>query len=373
MYSQIRQDVERLERERAKEMLKEQHLDRRRNRLGALDKRNNFNIITGSFDPANWRCTTPFHVQPNIRDPGNLSTEAKRLEYVLLRGSLYKFYAPAWSGDNHDCRQDLLHRNGLSKPKKSSLLGIGRSDLLSVGAEDMFSKSIYDPDKACQQEGIFELSLPGRYTPRKAWSAGGKHSSPPPGFRVLPLGLGNGIMTTDCLRGGYTAPPKRMAGSRSAPTLGLAQPPPTKKNTCALGGDATGRQSGMGGTFKDGEGEVSPKDSLGGTMPRGRGGSVLKVREDGSAGIMGRGLSADGDAISTGWVGGSRGTLEKSASLAQLQLAEGVLGTATAVQRRASSGQGGSRAMTPSERREANQVSEDIAAVRSLSGSLPSS
>lgn len=82
------------------------------------------------------------------------------------------------SGDNHDARQDLLQREGLNKPKKSTLLGIGRGDLASVGAEDMFSKSIYDPAKACAIEGLVEKSRPGRFTPRKMDAQGLSTSIP---------------------------------------------------------------------------------------------------------------------------------------------------------------------------------------------------
>lgn len=82
------------------------------------------------------------------------------------------------SGDNHDQRQDLLQREGLNKPKKSSLLGIGGADLASAGAEDMFSKSMYDPARACAVEGLVENMRPGRFTPRKVAIAGVSAPSP---------------------------------------------------------------------------------------------------------------------------------------------------------------------------------------------------
>lgn len=76
------------------------------------------------------------------------------------------------SGDNHDKRQHLLQREGLNRPKKSTLLGIGGADLDSAGAEDMFSKSIYDPAKACAIDSLVEKTRPGRYTPRKVAASG---------------------------------------------------------------------------------------------------------------------------------------------------------------------------------------------------------
>ena len=162
------------------------------------------------------------------------------------------------SGKNHDKRQDLLQREGINKPKKSALLGIGRADLASVGAEDMFSKATYDPAKACAVEGLVETSVPGRYTPRKlaaslltlpsADPATTIHTVSPPRqkndtrgllattapatvFRVIPTGLGYssshragrgegnvpGIAPTKR----FCAPTKRFCGSRSAPALGL--------------------------------------------------------------------------------------------------------------------------------------------------------
>lgn len=64
MQSHIQQDAARLEREASKQHLSLRHLDKRRQRLGSLDKRNGFNLITGEFDAGNRRCTTPFHVKP---------------------------------------------------------------------------------------------------------------------------------------------------------------------------------------------------------------------------------------------------------------------------------------------------------------------
>lgn len=152
-------------------------------------------------------------------------------------------------------------REGLNKPKKSTLLGIGGADLASVGAEDMFSKAIYEPSRACAVEGLIEKCIPGRYTPRKAVAArknaaaaavtaavvstarrndnpsqrsgpeisrdtGGLRPASSPAaanivFRVVPNGLGN--HATLAGRGGATvagiAPPKRLQGSRSTPVL----------------------------------------------------------------------------------------------------------------------------------------------------------
>lgn len=64
MQSHIQQDAPRLEREASKQRLSLRHLDRRRQRLRSLDKRNGFNLITGEFDAGNRRCTTPFHIKP---------------------------------------------------------------------------------------------------------------------------------------------------------------------------------------------------------------------------------------------------------------------------------------------------------------------
>ena len=40
-------------------------------------------------------------------------------------------------------RSDTLHREGLLKPKSSSVLGIGRSDIASFGASDALTDSLY--------------------------------------------------------------------------------------------------------------------------------------------------------------------------------------------------------------------------------------
>lgn len=154
------------------------------------------------------------------------------------------------SGKNHDKRQDLLQREGLNKPKKSTLLGIGGADLASAGANDMFSKAIYDPAKACAVEALVEMCIPGRYTPRKVAAAiidtvvtansvvtpavqnnggngGGVRASSPltdlgAVFRVVPNGLGkHGVLAGG---GGGSAvpgiaPSKRLCGIRSTPVI----------------------------------------------------------------------------------------------------------------------------------------------------------
>ncbi|CAM9113396.1 unnamed protein product [Scytosiphon promiscuus] len=312
--SQIRQDEARLQREASKQHQSWLHVQRRRQRLGSLDKRNGFNIITGHFNPK-CRCTTPFHVQPKTRESCSLSAVAERAEYLILRESQYKFHSPAWSGKNHDERQDLLRREGLNKPKKSTLLGIGGAHLASVGAEDMFSKAIYEPSRACAVEGLVEKSIPGRFTPRKVAAARKKAAvaevapaaiamptrgeSPPQRgghdtssdgdgqrnalspfpvdtvFRVVPNGLGH--HSTLAGRGGAAvagiAPPKRLQGSRSTPILRKVQRqveertgtpvsnPDLVQSPNPEGGTGTGTFT---GTTADGEGsKVLSDEALG--------------------------------------------------------------------------------------------------------------
>lgn len=160
---------------------------------------------------------------------------------VTLTSSQRRRHASG-SGENHDKRQDLLHREGLNKLKKSALLGIGRADLPSVGAEDMFSKAVYDPGHTCVVEGLVETTRPGRFTPRKFTREGNSNFTPvstspsesrmPSGsesaanvtFRILPTGLGNGTLARTVLAGAVgipgIAPRKQLAESRSAPSLG---------------------------------------------------------------------------------------------------------------------------------------------------------
>lgn len=115
----------------------------------------------------------------------------------------------------------------------------------------MFSKAIYDPEKACAVEGLVEMSIPGRYTPRKLAARRSSstldplsvvqgnttviegHNSRFDGrslsststldtvFRIIPTGLGIGGTLGG--RGGGAipgiAPPKRLKESHSTPSI----------------------------------------------------------------------------------------------------------------------------------------------------------
>ncbi|CAM9958140.1 unnamed protein product [Ectocarpus sp. 13 AM-2016] len=393
--SNIMQDASRLQREAFKQHVSVLHLERRRQRLGSLDKRNGFNLITGQFD-ANRRCTTPFHVQPRTRETGSLSKEAERAEYLLLRDSEYKFHAPAWSGKNHDERQDLLQREGLNKPKKSTLLGIGTADLASAGANDMFSKSIYDPAKTCAVEGLVEACVPGRYTPRKVTSArraaaaaaapgddapalrqvqenSGQRSCSSPAalntvFRVVPNGLGN--HSTVGGRGGATvagiAPYKRLCGSRSTPTMRsrehkaeMGTGTPFRKSfpmRSPSPGGGSRRHTGSGGEDGRGAGSVFAERLLSATSESARRGSRELARSHSDfGGSSGRGQT-QGEARAT--TAGTEGFVEKTASSEDCTrrfLGEGGPGSARL-----------SRGQSPAERRSNEQLTLDLATIRSL-------
>ncbi|CAM9678341.1 unnamed protein product [Ectocarpus fasciculatus] len=395
--SNIRQDESRLQREAFKQHLSVLHLERRRQRLGSLDKRNGFNLITGQFD-ATRRCTTPFHIQPRTRETGSLSEVAERAEYLLLRDSEYKFHAPAWSGKKHDERQDLLQREGLNKPKKSTLLGIGTADLASAGANDMFSKSIYDPAKTCAVEGLVETCVPGRYTPRKVTAArravaaaaaaprddaprplrqgqesrGQRSYSSPAAldtvFRVVPNGLGN--HSTGGGRGGASvagvAPYKRLCGSRSTPTIrsrehkaevgtGTPLSKPSPMRSPSPGGGSS-RHTGSEGEGGQDVGSGFAERLLSATSGSGRRGSRGLTRSQSDFGGSRGGGQAQGIARVT-TAGTEGGFVKKTASSEDCTRSPGESGPGSA---RLSRGQ------SPAERRSNDQLTLDLATLRSL-------
>lgn len=318
---------------------------------------------------------------------------------------------PMSSGTNHDKRQDFLQREGLNKPKQSTLLGIGSADLASSGVEDMFSKAIYDPAKACAVEGLVETSVPGRYTPRKvaaisprtvasasvaAYNAvppltntGGQPSSSTAAsgavFRVIPTGLGNSSALVG--RGGASvpgiAPVKRLCGSRSAPTLrreprateptalsgtGASSSPPQSQSTCGGSGRVKGRDGGdpiSGPALADGletatgamnVAQASTGDSMG---------NASHTKADGTSS---RGLRRSRSDLESSSGGSFRGTgtagegfMRKSASAGRV-LPLPIDGFARSLHLRSSR----SRGASPAQRRHADQLALDFAAVRLL-------
>ena len=147
-----------LESEARKEKMRETRLQEIKDR----ETGRGFNILTGQIlegsgykDP-----------QPKINYSDGLGPEAPARGFSMLRESpVGRFHQPLPSGDNHDMRQGMLHREGLNNQKFTGILASGKADLPSYGVEDQFSKSEYD--KQHQVPGLNETRVPGKYTPRK--------------------------------------------------------------------------------------------------------------------------------------------------------------------------------------------------------------
>lgn len=301
----------------------------------------------------------------------------------------------------------------------------------------MFSKATYDPAKACAVEGLVETSVPGRYTPRKQAAAlltapsadaaatttatttthtvvspprrtvdsRGMLATPAPAtvFRVIPTGLGYKAGHRAGRGEGSVsgiAPTKRFCESRSAPTLGLAQPPQQARNPKVVllpgAGMPTGQrlpvplpreEGGSRGRDVDGEGDqkpdtaaaaaLEPYDTRGSSSDTGSGRSCAEEEESErkrrgrrSSSALSQSLSRSHSDFSRGRSGagdigeyGESGTgaLKKSSSRERFSpsLVDGLKETG-----RSRSGQ--SRGVSPAQRRNVDQLALDLAAVRSL-------
>ena len=143
-----------------KEIRHNEHVQRRMQRLEAIDKKNGFNVISGQTKvPYQWKPASRY-----ISD--RVSEDLRRTGEITLRNSEHRFYRELASGNQHNRRQDVLYREGLNKPKESSIIGIGNNDNPSYGCEDNFSHSIYDRTGPLPIDGLAESRLPGRYTPK---------------------------------------------------------------------------------------------------------------------------------------------------------------------------------------------------------------
>ena len=69
-------------------------------------------------------------------------------------------------GPSHHYRQDNLNREGLVKPKLTSVIDYYRGEIPSNGIEDQFSKSIYYKKSEIANQGLIEKKKIGKYSPR---------------------------------------------------------------------------------------------------------------------------------------------------------------------------------------------------------------
>lgn len=151
-------DVDRKANEAARAARSAQQVDGRRHALGARAAYNGFDVISGDYDPTKVRGQRPQARYLSDR----LSGELVRAGEITLRNSGYRFYTPHPTGRRHDSRQDKLLREGLLKPKFSSVLGVGRSEAASFGVEDQFSKAKYQPELKGMPSLVDTLE-PGKY------------------------------------------------------------------------------------------------------------------------------------------------------------------------------------------------------------------
>jgi hypothetical protein len=134
--------------------------------LKTVSNRAGYDIITGSSKTNNVSNARPEGIR-HIPAQG-LGPEAPARGQATLRETDGRFFRPLGSGANHDYRQDVLYREGLTaKQKYTSIIQLGKKDLVSYGVEDQFSKSDYAKKSDTASTGLFESRIPGKYTPRQ--------------------------------------------------------------------------------------------------------------------------------------------------------------------------------------------------------------
>lgn len=263
----------------------------------------------------------------------------------------------------------------------------------------MFSKAIYDPATSCAVEGLVETSIPGRYTPRKLSAAraapvqpngrsrGEGHAASTPAlgaaFRVVPNGLGK--FCTRRGNGGSVAPgiapPKQLCESQSAPglkrdphgprKLGAPSPAMAASSPIIGGGGGNSTAGSVGSREVTARSMLSEKSQASGASTVGDGRSASGLCFAGGERRSGRGLSRCGsDFARQSAANGHGATLESGDACL------GFMQKSLSVGHLASPGKDGpsaisgsacwSRGVSPAQRRVADQVALDVAAVRSL-------
>ncbi len=132
--------------------------------LKKLDARTGFNIITGSLKGDG---PGKVKVEGKRKCPTDLAPETIRNGQIQLRDSMLKFYAPQASGHRAHFRQKVLLEEGIKDQRFSSVIQQGKKDIFSYGIEDNFAKSQYQENNEITKRGLFEVKIPGKYTPRK--------------------------------------------------------------------------------------------------------------------------------------------------------------------------------------------------------------
>lgn len=94
-------------------------------------------------------------------------TESVRSGQIALNEGPGRYFGPFPSGVKQDFRQHVLVNEGIYIPRSTSIIQIGKRDLPSFGIEDQFIKSSYLTNNPETRKGLFEMRLPGAYTPRK--------------------------------------------------------------------------------------------------------------------------------------------------------------------------------------------------------------
>lgn len=132
--------------------------------IKAQDAKTGYNIINGAT-----KGQGPPPVRPEgIKKVGDgLGPEAPNRGKSILRESGGRFFTPLGTGHNHEHRQNVLYKEGLSVEKRCGLLEANKGDMPSYGIEDQFSKSEYTRNSIVAQTGLYESRVPGKFTPRK--------------------------------------------------------------------------------------------------------------------------------------------------------------------------------------------------------------
>ena len=128
-----------------------------------------YNVITGE----KYQHITPhpqsfetFTGKKIIND--NLSDYTIKHGQTVLKESKGRYHGPLGTGNNFEYRQKILLNEGISNQRCSSIIELGKKDIVSYGIEDNFSKSQYTTNnEKLHITGLYEARQPGRYTPRK--------------------------------------------------------------------------------------------------------------------------------------------------------------------------------------------------------------
>lgn len=140
---------------------KEKLADIRREEIRLRDRTNGFNVLTNEPYKETFKESKAKGIRM-ITDP--ISQETFNKARIILREDpLGRYHAPFGHGEAFQKRQERIMKDGVFAERYTSILQLGKKDLVSYGIEDQLSKSEYMKNNEVTRNGLYETRKLGSH------------------------------------------------------------------------------------------------------------------------------------------------------------------------------------------------------------------